>query len=184
MKLINRLLGYSLLLALVTFVATSANAQKDKTKRKSPPMEAAAMVGEANIMINYSAPSVRGRTIFGDLEPFGEVWRTGANEATTFEISKNVLIEGEELAAGKYGLFTIPGEDSWTIIFNSVWDQWGDYNYDSGKDVLRVEVPVHPLDENVEQMKFVIKEKDGSSMVALKWAKTKVAFAIAPSSNN
>jgi hypothetical protein len=184
MSIMKNVLKFSFLLALVAMFATSSEAQDDKSKRKSPPMEASAMVGDANVMINYSAPSVNGRKIFGDLVPYGKTWRTGANEATTFEVSKNVMIEGQELAAGKYALFTIPGEETWTIVFNSAWDQWGDYNYDEAKDVLRVEVPAKKLDEAVEQLKIGISEKDGSSKVAIKWADTKAVFGIAPVASN
>ena len=180
----KQVIKFSFLFALIAFFATSTQAQDDKSKRKSPPMETTGMVGDATVSINYSAPSVNGRKIFGGLQAFGEVWRTGANEATTFEVSKNVKIEGQELAAGKYGLFTIPGEDKWTIIFNSVWDQWGGYNYDSEKDVLRVEVTPMQLDETVEQMKIDLMDQDGTSKVAIKWANTEVPFSIAPSASN
>lgn len=184
MSLLKNVIKFSFLFALVAFFATSTQAQDDKSKRKSPPMEATGMAGNVSITVNYSAPSVNGRKIFGDLVPYNEVWRTGANEATTFEVSKNVMIEGQELPAGKYGLFTIPGEDKWTIVFNSVWDQWGGYNYDSEKDVLRVEVMPKKLDEPVEQMKIAVSEKDGASMVAIKWADTKAAFNVAPVASN
>lgn len=180
----KKVIKFSFILAVLAFFATSTQAQEDKSKRKSPPMETTGMVGDANVSINYSAPSVNGRKIFGDLVPFNKTWRFGANEATVFEVDKNVMIEGQELAAGKYGLFAIPGEDKWTIIFNSVWDQWGDYNYDKDKDVLRVEVMPAKLDEPVEQMKISLKEDGGTSMVALKWADTKAAFSVAPVSSN
>lgn len=184
MSLLKNVTKFSFLFVLIAFFATSTQAQDDKSKRKSPPMESTGMVGDATVTITYSAPSVNGRTIFGDLIPYGKTWRTGANEATTFEVSKNVTIEGQELAAGKYALFSIPGADKWTIVFNSVWDQWGDYNYDKEKDVLRVEVMPKKLDEPVEQLKIGLSEKDGSSMVAVKWADTKAAFSIAPVASN
>ncbi len=174
----------SFLLSLIAFVAVGLQAQDDKSQRKSPPMETTGMVGDVEVKINYSAPSVKGRTIFGDLEPWDEVWRTGANEATTFEVSKNVLIEGEELAAGTYALFTIPGQERWTIIFNSVADQWGDYDYDESKDVLRVEVTPKTTEEVTEQMKIALKEKEGTSHIMIKWDHTKVPFTIAPAASN
>ncbi len=184
MSFIKNAIRFSCLFALVAFFATSTQAQDDKSKRKSPPMETTGMVGDVSVTINYSAPSVNGRTIFGDLEPYGEVWRTGANEATTFEVSKNVLIEGQELAAGKYGLFTIPNKESWTIIFNSVHDQWGDYNYDMEKDVLRVEVTPTKLETPVEKMSISIIENDGASAIAIAWSDTQAAFSIAPGASN
>ncbi len=180
MSFMKNFIKFSFLLALIAFVATSTQAQDDKSKRKSPPMETKGKIGDAMVSINYSAPSVNGRTIFGDLVPYGKTWRTGANEATTFEVSKNIMVEGQELPAGKYGLFTVPGEDKWTIVFNSVWDQWGDYNYDKSKDVLRVDVTPKKLETPVEQFKIALTEKDGSSWVAIKWADTKAAFSVAP----
>lgn len=180
----KKVIKFSFLFALIAFFATSAQAQDDKSKRKSPPMETTGMVGDASVSINYSAPSVNGRNIFGDLVPYGKTWRFGANEATTFEVSKNIMIEGQELAAGKYGLFAIPEEGKWTIIFNSVWDQWGDYNYDSAKDVLRVEVTPAKLDESAEQMKIEMMDKDGTTWVALTWADTKVPFSLSSAASN
>ncbi|MBK8503265.1 MAG: DUF2911 domain-containing protein [Saprospiraceae bacterium] len=184
MSFLKNVIKFSFLFALVAFFATSTQAQDDKSKRKSPPMETTGMVGDATVTITYSAPSVNGRTIFGDLIPYGKTWRTGANEATTFETSKNITIEGQELTAGKYALFTVPGKDKWTIVFNSVWDQWGDYNYDKEKDVLRVEVTPKKLDEPAEQLKISMSEKDGSSWVAVKWSDTKAAFSVAPVASN
>lgn len=150
----------------------------------SPRMEATGMVGEAEVMLAWGAPSVRDREIFGELVPFGKVWRTGANECSVLETSKNLMVAGEELPAGKYGLFTIPGEDKWTIIFNSNADQFGHYDYDESSDVLRIEVPSKTLDESVETMDMFVKEKEGKSWIGIKWADTKVAFEVSEASSN
>jgi hypothetical protein len=112
----------SLLAMILVCMVVVANGQ-DK-KPQSPAAKAEGKIGAANITINYSAPSVRGRKIFGELEPFGKVWRTGANASTSIEFSAPVKIEGKDLAAGKYALFTIPGENEWTIIFNKT-IKWG-----------------------------------------------------------
>jgi hypothetical protein len=127
-------LASSLLLTL------SAQAQDDKSKRPSPPaMVKQELASGAAVSIDYSQPSVKGRTIGKDLEPKdGEVWRTGANEATVFETSKAVKVGGKDLPAGKYALFTISGKDSWTIIFNKIWNQWGAYDYKEADDALRI----------------------------------------------
>ncbi|MEZ4847469.1 MAG: DUF2911 domain-containing protein [Bacteroidia bacterium] len=106
----------------------------------SPKKELKTTMSGADITIVYGSPSVKERTIWGELVPYGEVWRTGANEATTFETSAPISIGGQTLAAGKYGFFTVPDENDWTLIFNEVSDQWGAYNYDAGKDVMRVKV--------------------------------------------
>ena len=150
----------------------------ERANRPSPPRQASGSIGTASIVIDYGSPSVRGREIWGDLVPYGEVWRTGANEATTFEVSEDILVEGEPLPAGKYGLFTIPGEDSWTVIFNKVPDQWGAGNYDAAEDALRVEVTPQPLDEPVEAMEFTV--EDGQ--IVLRWADLAVPVQVgAPS---
>lgn len=150
---------------------------EDKQKRPSPPAEASATIGSATVRIDYSMPSVKGRTIWGELVPYGSVWRTGANEATVFEVDKAVTINGKTLPAGKYGLFSIPAEGGkWTIIFNSIWDQWGAYNYDESKDALRVEATTANLDEVVEKLTFAI--ADGGQ-VTLSWGKLAASFTVA-----
>lgn len=149
--------------------------KEDKSSRPSPPRQAVGQIGGVDVKVDYSSPAVKGRTIWGDLEPYGEVWRTGANEATTIEISQDVNIEGQTLPAGRYSLFTIPNPDNWTVIFNKEADQWGDYNYDESKDALRVEVTPTKLEEQVERLKFEVRDSD----VALQWDRLEVAFKVA-----
>lgn len=163
------------MLASVVLVSFSACAQDDKSKRPSPPALAKeTLASGAAISIDYSQPSVKGRTIGKDLEPKdGQVWRTGANEATVFETSKAVKVEGKDLPAGKYGLFTIAGPDSWTIIFNKTWKQWGAYDYKQADDVLRVNVKPETASTPAEKMTFTI---DKSGLVTLLWGDKKVSF--------
>ena len=162
------------ILALSLLVVFAAEAQKDKSKRKSPPAQISKEVDGTTITIDYSRPSKRGRKIFGGLEDYGKVWRTGANESTWIEFSDDVEIEGESLAAGKYGLFTIPGEDEWTIIFNKKWDGWGAYEYNADDDVLRVNVKPEKT-EPTEVFTIDIAENGD---VSLLWDETQVVFAI------
>lgn len=162
------------ILALSLLVVFAANAQKDKSKRKSPPAQVSKEINGTTVTIDYSQPSKRGRTIFGDLVKYGSVWRTGANESSWIELSGDVEVEGQKLAAGKYGLFTIPGENEWTIIFNSVWDKWGAFSYKEGDDVLRVKVKPSMGDLTES---FAIDISDGGD-VSLAWDKTKVVFNI------
>jgi len=126
------------------------------------------------VTIEYGRPSAKGRTIWGELVPYDQVWRTGANEATAIDFSADVLIGGQKLPAGRYGLFTIPGEEEWTVIFNSQPDQWGAFKYDSGKDALRV-TATPTSTEHVESMDFVI---EGSSVV-LRWDELAVPIEVA-----
>lgn len=161
-------------LMLVGVLLVNTSFSQDKSQRASPPAEATGMVGDAKVMVNYSSPAVKGRTIFGDLVPNGEIWRAGANEATTIEVSKDVMVEGEKLAAGKYSLFTIPGEEEWTIIFNTVPEQWGAYKYDEKKDALRVTVKPQKSAEFAERLEYLVVENG----IILQWENTKVPVTI------
>ncbi|MFI5185862.1 MAG: DUF2911 domain-containing protein [Chitinophagales bacterium] len=167
----------SILFFSALFLVLAVNAQEDKSKRPSPPDSVTVTLNNgAMASINYSQPSVKGRTIGTDLEPLpGKVWRTGANEATVFETDKNVKIEGKDLPAGKYGLFTIANGNNWTIIFNKTWNQWGAFDYKDADDALRVNVKSTKAKEFAERMKFQI-SKDG--LVTLLWGDIKVNFKI------
>lgn len=164
-----------LALSMALLMVFSVNAQKDKSKRPSPPAQVTKEINGTKVTIDYSRPSKRGRDIFGGLEDYGKVWRTGANESTWIELSKDVKVEGKSLAAGKYGLFTIPGKDEWTIIFNKKWDGWGAYEYKQSDDVLRVKVKPSSTDEVVEL--FTIDVTD-SGDVTMAWDQTQVTFKI------
>ena len=151
-------------------------AQKDKSSRPSPPATATQKVGEATIRIDYSQPSLKGRTIGKDIEPMeGKVWRTGANVATVFEVDKDVMVEGKALPKGKYGLFTIANGMDWTIIFNKTWNQWGAFKYQEGDDVLRVNVRSKKADAAAEKMAFSI---SAEGTVSLLWGDIKVDFTV------
>lgn len=140
----------------------------------SPRKEMTGDVRGIQVVINYGSPSVKGREIWGGLEPYDKVWRTGANEATSFTIEEDVLIEGEPLAAGSYGLFTIPGKESWTVIFNTVYDQWGDYEYDESKDVLRVTVSPNKLATLAETLEFKVQD----DQVMMEWEFLQLPFTV------
>jgi hypothetical protein len=168
-------ISLSLLLVGILFsVAVMAQEKEDKSKRPSPPAKAEGVADGAKIVIDYSKPSAKGRKMLGGNEPYGKVWRTGANEATTFEVDKNVKIEGKELPKGKYALFTIPGENEWTIIFNKTANQWGAYDYKEGDDALRVTVKPSKTDKFVETFTISVE----GNKVVLQWENTKVAFAV------
>ena len=145
----------------------------DDTNRKSKNGKTTGTIGGVEVTLEYGRPNVKGREIWGGLVPWGKIWRTGADEATTISFSADVMIGGEKLAAGTYGLFTVPGKDSWEFVFNSVAEQWGAYEYSAGKDVLRVTAEPREA-EHVEAMEFVI---DGSSVV-LRWEKLAVGFEV------
>lgn len=168
-------------LLLFHVAAPSAHAQEreNAVPRVSPNATVSQTIGVTEIQISYGRPSARGRDVFGGLVPFGEVWRTGANEATTISFSTPVEIQGEPLEAGTYGLFTIPGEDAWTVIFNEEADQWGAYNYDPNKDVLRVDAEAETA-QSREMMTFSFHNvTDTSATCVLHWSETRVPFNIA-----
>ena len=148
-------------------------AQEDKSKRPSPPARLDTTIGDLNVVIDYSQPAVNGRTIGKEIAPYGKVWRTGANEATSFTINRDVKIEGQDLKAGKYTLYTIPGEDEWTLIFNSQTGQWGT-SYDEKQDALRVKVKPAKSDSFTERMTF---SQDNGAIV-LHWGDTSVRFTV------
>ncbi|MEX2597901.1 MAG: DUF2911 domain-containing protein [Salibacteraceae bacterium] len=161
-------------LFLSLFIASASIMVADaQEKPKSPAQSTSATIDGVNVTITYNAPSVRGREIWGKLVPFNEVWRTGANEATTISFDKDVMIEGQALPSGSYALFTIPGEDEWTYIFNSEPKQWGAYKYDQSKDALRVKATPKTRAMQ-EQMAFVIED----NKVMLHWEKLGVHFSV------
>ena len=166
-----------LLFSAVLFLSLVACGQDDKSKRASPPALAKETTSSGvTITIDYSQPSVKGRTIGTNLEPMpGKVWRTGANEATIFEVNKNVKIEGQSLPAGKYGLFTILNGDEWTIIFNKTWNQVGAFNYKEADDALRIKVKGGKADPFAEKMTFTISK---AGKVTLVWGDKQAVFNV------
>lgn len=164
----KKILSLALITGILSFSISAHAQEEDKSKRPSPPATVSATTSKGvDIKIDYSQPSVKGREIGNTVEPKkGQVWRTGANEATVFEVSKNVTITGKSLPAGKYGLFSIWNGDSWTIIFNKTWNQWGAYDYKEGDDALRVTVPNVKPSSPAEKMTFWV-SPDGK--VTLAW---------------
>lgn len=167
------LLGFLCLSATVSFAQNES--------RPSPAKEASGKIGDVTVTINYSSPGVKGRTVWGELVPYGEVWRTGANEATVIKFDQPVLVEGKKLDAGEYALFTIPEKDEWTIIFNKEPKQWGAFKYDASKDALRVKVKPAKSDKSNERMLFEVKGKDrNAGNVVLLWENLMVPVSIKP----
>ena len=124
--------------------------------------------------VKYSSPAVKGRKIFGGLEPYGQVWRAGANEATTVEFSKPVTVEGKPLPAGKYSFFVIPTEKNWTVIFNKTPDQWGAYKYDEKQDALRATVTPRKTAALTERLAYAVTPKG----LVLRWEKVELPIAV------
>ena len=163
---------------LLAVPEAEAQERSNALPRVSPNAAVTQTIGVTEMQIAYARPSVRDRTIFGNLVPYGEVWRTGANEATTISFSTPVQIEGESLDAGTYAFFTVPGENEWTLIFNNEAEQWGAYNYDEGADALRVTVEPRDM-ASTEMMTFSVPQvTDSTATVHLRWAGIGVPFQV------
>ena len=160
--------------------ATDAAAQSAIMKLPDLSQHARVMqrIGLTDIIVDYSRPLVRGRKIFGGVLAYGEVWRAGANNNTTFEVSDPVTIDGLPLPKGVYGLHMIPGQTSWVVIFSRNSTSWGSFNYEQSEDVLRVTVTPGPSDFH-EALSYDFGEPQPNSTVAtLRWEKVAVPFKI------
>jgi hypothetical protein len=184
----RRFFGIALSVLLLAFVSTAPAGAQDRIDRGneearvSPNAAVSQTIGTTEVRLTYGRPSVKGREIFGGLVPYGEVWRTGANEATTVSVTSDVMIEGEPLSAGTYSLYTIPGKEQWTLIFNNVAEQWGT-DYDESKDALRVKVSPESAPTH-EMMTFTFEQvtaKKGTCV--LYWNETRVPFEIQVAGN-
>jgi ribosomal protein S4 len=175
-----------------------------RVTRPSPGASVMQTIGVTDVTITYSRPGVKGRAIWGDslpeqagtkgeatldnqnlrpkgapIVPWGHAWRTGANEATQFVVTDDVFINGQKLPAGSYSLHTIPTKDEFTIIFNSVANQWGSFNYDAAKDTLRVKVKPVWEDHSKEWLEYWIDPvNDNSAQVNIRWEKVRVPFTV------
>ena len=145
------------------------------TLKKSIPKEAHAQIGEVHTMIHYHAPAVRGRTIWGGLVPYGEVWVTGAHSATSWEFNKDIVIGNKTIPAGKYAVFTIPGKEKWTVIINKNWEQHLADEYDKIDDLVRVEVIPENLTATQERLLYELsRESDNKGLLSISWEKIKL----------
>jgi len=158
-------------------LALTATVAISQDKPKSPPASMSDTFGGVDVTIDYNAPSQKGRTLWGDLVPYNKVWRTGANGATKITVGSDIEVEGQTLAAGTYSIFTIPSEESWTVIFNNVADQWGSNNYAESEDALRVMVTPVMADESTEVMTFM---KADDSTIHLAWGNLKLPINLGP----
>jgi len=195
-------ISFFTLLFLVCAVSyASAQVKVPRPSQKASVMQT---IGVTDITITYSRPGVKGRTIWGDalpeqasvkgeatldnqnirpkgapIVPWGHVWRAGANEATTFIVTDDVLINGQKLPAGSYSLHTIPTKDEWTIVFNGTANQWGSFNYDPAKDTLRVKVKPQMAADNQEWLMYSFDPvTDNSAQVNIRWEKVRVPFTV------
>ena len=160
---------------MIAMLAATTHAQD---RRASPLSIATTRYKDTYAKIVYGQPQKKGREIFGKLVPYGQVWRTGANEATEITLTTNMMVAGIELKAGTYSIFTIPEQGSWTVIFNADLGLWGSYNYNSKRDVLRISVPSIELQEPAEAFTIGFEPKNNIADLYFMWDKTKVIVPI------
>jgi Protein of unknown function (DUF2911) len=171
--------GLKLSLLLFLFLPLMAMAQEAIRPRPSPLAIVNARYKDTYLKITYSQPHKRERSVFGKVVPYGQVWRTGANEATEITITRDILINNVSLKAGTYSLFTIPEKDSWTIIINSDLGLWGAYNYNSKMDVLRFTLPSQLIQGAVyEPFTITIDQKNDKAEIVLAWDSLQVRIPI------
>lgn len=169
----------SILLSIAPIVLFAQIPSSLNLPQASPLEERSITIGLTKISLEYSSVGIKDREIWGELVPYGEVWRAGANKNTVFTVEDDVLINGQPLAAGSYGFHTIPGEKEWVLIFSKNSEAWGSYFYDESEDALRVTVPVEEMDNTYEWMKFAFSKYTATSVdISLKWAHRNVTFTV------
>ena len=191
------------LFAVLFVVCLAGSALAQDLPRPSQKASVMQRIGVTDVTITYSRPGVKGRKIWGDplpeqtakgeatlddeekrpanaaMVPYGHVWRTGANEATQFVVTDDVLINGQKLAAGSYSLHTIPTKDEWTIVFNGTANQWGSFDYDPAKDTLRVKVKPQWVNDSQEWLEYTFDPvTEDSAQVNIRWEKISVPFTV------
>jgi hypothetical protein len=159
-------------------IVNVAVCQSQETQRPSPLALATIRHNDTYIKITYSQPRKRGREIFGKLVPFGQVWRTGANEATEITVTKDIFINNTLLRAGTYSLFTIPQKDKWTIIINRDLGLWGSYNYNPLMDVMRFDIEAKPAEKTYESFTIELKQRNDLADLLLLWDNIKISTPI------
>ena len=167
MKLLRKIHFSLFTLLIVNFMAAQGKPSSSKEV-------ATGKINGATITINYGSPSVNGREIWGALVPFNQVWRAGANDATTFETDKELTVEGSKLPAGKYSFFIIPNDKECVIIFNKEAKQWGAYKYKEKEDQLRVTVKQKVAKEKTEKLVYTIDK----NTIALSWDNWTIPFSV------
>jgi hypothetical protein len=176
MKLLFQIL-LSIILLLLSFGCGKEQEEQPQI-RLSPKAEVMQTVGFTEVKIDYSRPGVKDRVIWGELVPYDKIWRAGANEATKFTFSTDVLINDKPIQAGSYSFFVFPGREEWTLIFNKVADQWGAFEYNEAEDVLRIKVI--PIENDFQEwLTYTItRTSDTTADIKLEWENLKVPFTL------
>ena len=167
------------LMCTVVALSIAASAQgEEKKPRPSPPANAQCKFSDGkSVKVDYSSPRAKGRTIYGGLVPFGQVWRTGANESTTFVTDANLTIGGKDVAAGNYTMFTIPAQDKWTLIISKKTGEWGT-DYPEGQDLGRYDMSVSKTSGPVENFTISFHEMGTGCHMYLDWENTRATIEL------
>jgi len=162
------------------FMATLASAQADKAARPSPAAKATCALADGKtITVDYSSPRAKGRKIFGGLVPYGEVWRTGANEATTFVTTADVMVGGTHVPAGSYTIFTIPNKDKWTLVISKKTGEWGTNYPGPENDLARIAMKASALPAAAENFTIAFDKTSGGCVLRMDWETTRASVDIA-----
>jgi len=184
----NKILVFVLLVCSTTTIAQAQQSKKTEevcynpnakgdTSKRSIKSAAVGKIGGASITINYHSPGVRGRTIWGGLVPYNDVWVTGAHNATNIEIDKDFMVAGTTIPKGKYAIFTIPGKEEWTIIINKNWDQHLTDDYLLQEDVVRIKLKPIQQQQITERLQYYIEDdKNGNGKIAIAWELLRIEF--------
>src|SRR5580692_4110330 len=164
----------------LSFLATQASCQSDKAKRPSPPATTNCDLGGGKTLtVDYSSPKVKGRKIFGGLVPYGQEWRAGANEATTFVTTADVKVGGKDVPAGEYTIFTVPEENKWTLVVSKKTGEWGVPYPGAASDLLRVDMKAGKLASPVEDFKIAFSKAGSGCTMSMSWETTVASIEIA-----
>ena len=172
----------SFVLVAVAVAAIAIRAQQDKSKRPSPPATAKCdLPGGKSITVDYSSPRVKGRKIFGsEIVPYGQVWRTGANEATTFVTTADLMVGGKHVPAGNYTIFTVPDKDKWVLIISKKTGEWGTPYPGADSDLLRTDMNASSTSAPVENFTIAFDKGDKDCTLRIEWENTRATIAISP----
>jgi hypothetical protein len=171
----------SLSIAILALASVTLLAQQDKASRPSPPAKAECKVANGKtITVDYSSPRAKGRKIFGGLVPYGQVWRAGANEATSFVTTGDINVGGKTVPAGKYTIFAIPGEDKWTLVISKKTGEWGTAYPGPENDLARVDMKVSKTSAPVEDFTIAFDQTGNGCTMRMEWENTRASVEITP----
>jgi hypothetical protein len=168
-------------IATLAFACVTVLAQQDKASRPSPPAKAECKLANGKtVAVDYSSPRAKGRKIFGGLVPYGQVWRAGANEATTFVTTGDINVGGKTVPAGKYTIFAVPGEDKWTLVISKKTGEWGTAYPGPENDLARIDMKVSKTSGPVENFTIAFDQTGSGCTMRMEWENTQASVDITP----